>query len=423
MFALCDLNKFYASIIRVFKPELEGPIIVLSNNDGCSICYSPGNLKVDLPIEMGTPIFQIEHLVRRYNIQVFSCNFPLIADMSIRVKNILKRFCPVVEDYSIDEVFLDFSGFSVEKIESSCREIVKIIGVGLGLPISVGVGSSKTLAKVACKFAKKYKAYKGVCMIDNEEKREKALQLYPIGDVWGIGRKYEKKLKKRRIITAFDFTRMSAAWVRKEMTVVGLRTQQELLGYSCIPMEEIAPAKKNIMVSRSFGTMIPDYQTIAEALVTYECMGAAKLRKQKTKAKSIYVFLESNPFREDLPQLKRSIVVSMPVPTNSSMEIAKYAKEALKQIFEKGIMYKITGIMMSDISPEDAVQLNLFDPLGNDTRKKHDLLMLVVDRVNNKYGRNTLMLAACGDGKKWWIRQEKLCPCYTTRLSDLLTAS
>ncbi len=420
MYALCDLNKFYASILRVFMPELEGkPVLVLSNNDGCNICYSPGNLKIDLPIEMGTPIFEIEHLVQAYNIQVFSCNFPLIADMSLRVKSLLSRFCPAIEDYSIDEVFMDFTGFSTQTIQTTCTEIVRIVGVGLGLPISIGVAPTKTLAKVACRFAKKYKGYQGVCTIDTPEKREKALKLLNIEEVWGIGRRYARRLRQYGVHTAWDFTQKPRAWVRREMTVVGERTHQELQGIPCLELETVAPAKKNIMVSRSFGTLIPDYGTLAEALVTYECMGAAKLRRQHSKAKSIYVFLETNPFRRDLPQLSRGIVVDMPVPTSSSMEIAKYAKQALESIYAEGYLYKITGIMMSDIRPENSVQLHLFDPLGLDQRAKHESLMYTLDKLNEKYGRNTLKLAAQGDGKKWWIRQEKLCPYYTTRLSDL----
>ena len=423
MKALCDLNKFYASIIRVFMPELANvPVMVLSNNDQCNICFSPGPLSTDLGIKMGTPVFEIEHLIRQYGIVTFSCNFPLIADISLRVKSIMRRFFPSIEDYSIDEIFGDLSGIPIEKAEAMCRQIVHLIGKGLGLPISIGVGASKTLAKVACKFAKKHKGYKGVCIIDNDEKRIKALKLYEIGDVWGIGRQYEKKLKRYRVKTAYDFTQMPQAWVRKNMTVVGERTYRELLGESCLPLEMVAPPKKNIMVSRSFGKMIGDFDTIAEAVVTYDCMGAGKLRNQQSKAKGMYVFLETNPFRSDLPQYSPYIVIKLPVPTSSSIEISKYAKMALKEIYQPGYMYKKAGIMLMDISPEGAVQYNLFDPMNPEDRNRHDILMKVIDMINNRYGRNTIRLVSQGDGKKWWIKQDKLCPCYTTRLSDLLVA-
>lgn len=423
MYVHCDLNKFYASIIRVFMPELEGkPIIVLSNNDGCNICYSPGDLKVDLGIKMGTPIFEIEHLVKKYDIHVFSCNFPLIADMSIRVKSMLERFCPSYENYSIDEIFMDFTGFTTEKVESIARELVRIIGVGLGLPISIGIGTSKTLAKVATWYAKRYKGYKGVCVIDTEEKREKALKLFDIRDVWGIGKRYEYKLRKFRVKTAYDFTQMSARLVRKEMTVVGERTYRELWGQPCFELEVVEKNKKNIMVSRSFGKLIPDFETIAEALSTYACMAAAKLRKQSSKAKQLCIFLETSPFRKDLDWLSKSIIIKLPVPTSSSVEIIKYAKEALRAIYEEGYMFKITGIMVQDLCPDSFVQLNLYDPLTTEVRRKHDSIMKTTDRVNNQFGRNTLYIAAQGDGKKWWIKQEKLPPYWSTRLSDIPVA-
>ncbi len=423
MYVHCDLNKFYASIIRVFMPELEGkPIIILSNNDGCNICYSPGDLKVDLGIKMGTPIFEIEHLVKRYDIKVFSSNFTLIADLSLRVKSILKRFCPSYENYSIDEIFMDFTGFTTEKVESIARDLVRIIGVGLGLPISIGVASSKTLAKVATWYAKKFKGYKGVCIIDTEEKREKALKKIDVNEVWGIGNQYGYKLKKNNVKTAYDFTQMPVKWVRKQMTVVGERTYRELLGQPCFELEAEEKPKKNIMVSRSFGKLIPDFETIAEALSSYAAMAAAKLRKQRSKTKKLYIFLETSPFRKDLDWLSKSVEIKLPVPTSSTIEIIKYAKEALRAIYEEGYMFKITGIMVQDLSPDTSAQLNLYDPLSPEKRKKHDAIMIVADNINTRFGRNTLYPVAQGDGKRWWIKQEKLPPYWSTRLSDIPVA-
>lgn len=423
MYAHCDLNKFYASIIRVFMPELEGkPVIVLSNNDGCNICYSPGNLSVELPIEMGTPIFEIEHLVKRYGIHVFSCNFPLIADMSIRVKSILARFSCEYENYSIDEIFINFSGFSIEKIESICRELVRIIDVGLGLPISIGVGSTKTLAKLGTHYAKKHKGYEGVCIIDTEEKRKKALTLCSLHKIWGIGKKSDYKLQRLRAKNAYEFTQLPPKLVRKQLTVVGERKQLELKGIACIPMEIEEPPKKNIMVSRSFGKLLPDFETIAEALSTYAGMLGAKLRKQGSKAKSLYIFLETSPFRAKLPQLQREIVVQLPVPANSTMELIHYGKIGLREIYEQGYMFKITGIMAQDLCPDTSVQLNLYDPLSPEKRKKYDSLSITEDNIKNKFGRNAIYVGAQGDGIKWAINQNMLCPYYTTRESDLLVA-
>lgn len=406
-------------------PEYENvPIMVLSNNDQCNICFSPGPLGSDLGIEMGTPVFEIEHLIKQYGIKTFSCNFPLISDMSLRVKSIMRRFFPSTEDYSIDEIFADMSGIPIAQCIEICRKIVDIIGVGLGLPISIGLAPTKTLAKVACRYAKRFKDYKGVCVIDNEEKRQKALLKYEIGDIWGIGDKYEAKLRTSdyKVKTAYDFTKVPRAWVRLNMTVVGEKTYQELLGVSCLKLEELAPPKKNIMVSRSFGKMIEDFETIAEAVTTYDCMGAAKLRKQKSKAKAVYVFLETNRFRQDLAQYHPRIVVKLPVPTSSSIEITKYVKMALKAIYKEGYKYKKAGVMMMDISPEGSVQMNIFDPMNPADREKHDILMKVIDMINERWGRNTIFIAGQGTKKKWWIKQLLLCPCYTTRLNELAIA-
>jgi len=317
---------------------------------------------------------------------------------------------------NIDEVFCQISGLPEEKVVEYARNVVHVIKAGLGLPISIGISTSKTLAKVATRFAKRYSGYKGVCMIDTEEKREKALKLFEIGDVWGIGRKHKRRLNWMGVKTAYDFTQMTPSWVRKEMTVTGLRTYKELLGEPCIEMELVAPKKKNIMVSRSFGTMIPDFETICEALVTYECMGANKLRKQESNTQALYVFLHTNEFREELPQYYNETIVKTLVPTNSSIELAKYTRAALRKIYKPGYMYKKAGVMMMNITDSSSTQLNIFDNLD---RAKHDRIMKVMDYVNGKYGRNTLTLLSAGDGKKWWIKQDKLCPCWTTRLSDL----
>ena len=316
------------------------------------------------------------------------------------------------------------SGISVAKCIEICRKIVKIVGTGLGLPISIGLAPTKTLAKVACRYAKRFPGYEGVCVIDSELKREKALQGFEIGDIWGIGDKYEKKLRTSlyKVKTAYDFTKVPRAWVRLNMTVVGEKTYRELLGTSCLELEDVAPPKKNIMVSRSFGKMIDDFDTIAEAVTTYDCMGAAKLRKQKSKAKALYVFLETNRFRQDLAQYYPKIVVKLPVATSSSIEISKYVRMALKAIYKEGYKYKKAGVMMMEISPEDSVQMNVFDPMNPADRKKHDILMKVIDMINDKWGRNTIFIAGQGTKKKWWIKQLLLCPCYTTRLNELAIA-
>lgn len=414
MYALCDGNNFFVSCERVFDSSLEGkPVIVLSNNDGCAIARS--NEAKALGIGMGANFFEIEELVRRHNVQVFSTNFVLYADMSVRMKGMLSRFCPEVEDYSIDEAFLDFTGFKNEDLHRHCLEMAGAVRQGIGIPVSVGVAPTKTLAKVANKFAKKYAGYQNVCVIDTDEKRIKALRQTAIGDVWGIGRRYGKRLLERGVLTAYDFTLLPKAWVRKQMTIGGERTWRELLGEPCIPMETVAPDKQSIMVSRSFGKMITDLSCIREALANYACMAAAKLRKQRSCARSLLVFIDTNPFRTDLSQYSQHAIMTMPVATNSSIEIVSYVSQALEQIFRPGYQYKKAGVMLMDICSQDAVQGNIWDKID---REKHRKIMEVLDRTNDRYGRNTLKLAVLGDGEQWKIRQERLTPCYTTRLSD-----
>lgn len=414
MYALCDGNNFFVSCERVFDSSLDGkPVIVLSNNDGCAIARS--NEAKALGIKMGANFFDIEDLVSRHNVQVFSTNFVLYADMSMRMRGLLSRFTPEIENYSIDESFLDFSGFKKDALRDYCLDMARTVKQGIGIPVGVGIGPTKTLAKVANRFAKRYPGYKGVCMIDSDEKRIRALQMTEVGDIWGIGRRHAAKLSIMGIKTAYDFTKLSQSWVRKNMTVVGERTWRELLGEPCIQMETIEPDKKSILVSRSFGKMIEDFGTIKEAAATYACMAAAKLRKQKSYAKSLLVFLDTNRFRDDLPQNNQHTIITMPVATNSSMEILHYVSEGLNRIYLSGYKYKKAGVMLMDICKDDSIQLNFWDKID---REKHRRLMEVLDKTNERYGRNSLKLASLGDGKQWKIKQERLSPCYTTRLDD-----
>ena len=414
MYALVDCNNFFVSCERVFDSRLEGkPVIVLSNNDGCAISRS--NEAKALGIAMAANYFEIETLIKRHNVQVLSTNFVLYADMSMRVKGLLSKFCPEIEDYSIDEVFLNFSEYKKYNLKEYCTTIAQSIKQGTGIPVSIGVAPTKTLAKVANKYAKKYSGYKSVCVIDTEEKRINALQKFPIGDVWGIGRRHTKRLETLGVKTAFDFTQLPSAWVRKNMTVTGERTWRELLGEACIKMETVVPDKQSILVSRSFGKMITDYDIISDALSTYTCMAAAKIRRQKSAAKALMVFIDTNPYREDLTQYSQHIIMNMPVATASSPELIHYALKGLKAIFRQGYYYKKAGVMLMDICPEDAIQGNIFDTID---REKHKNLMTVLDRVNNLYGRNTLKFAVMGDGSKWKIKQERLTPCYSTRMLD-----
>lgn len=337
MFGLVDCNNFYASCERVFNPSLNGkPIVVLSNNDGCVIARS-NEAKV-LGIKMGVPAYQIKGLVKQHDVAVFSSNYVLYGDMSGRVMSMLAELAPEIEVYSIDEAFLNLEG--IQNLQILGSEIVRQVTRGTGIPVSVGIAPTKTLAKVANKFAKKYPAYNRLCIIDTEGKRTKALQLTGIGDVWGIGRKQAAKLEKQGVRTAYDFTQLPGSWVRKNMTVTGERTWKELRGISCIDMEIAPPAKKQICTSRSFGKMVEDIDTMSEAIATHASTCAKKLRQQKSYAMSLMVFIHTNNFREDLPQYWKNTIVQLPIPTSDTLEIVEYALSGLKTIFMEGYQYK-----------------------------------------------------------------------------------
>lgn len=417
MYGLIDCNNFYASCERVFNPALrERAIIILSNNDGCVIARS--NEAKAIGIKMGVPAFEIKQLIEKHNVAVFSSNFPLYGDMSARVMAQLSSFTPEAEIYSIDEAFLNLVGFSHLGWKEYGTTITKTVTKNTGIPVSLGIAPTKTLAKVANKFAKKYAGYKNVCVIDSEEKREKALKLTDIGDVWGVGRRYEKMLKQRGILTAWDFTQLHRSWVRKNLTVVGERMWCELGGESCIGMELIPPPKKQIMTSRSFSKMVESQETLIEAVANFASSCAEKLRSQQSCAAALMVFVHTNPFRDDLEQYYRNTIVKLPVASSSTLEIVHYAVEGLKQIYEPGFKYKKAGVMMMELTHENAVQTSLFD---NVDRPKHARLMETLDRINaNTASNKVVKLAVMGDRSEWKMRQENLSPCYTTKLSDII---
>ena len=412
MFGLVDCNNFYASCERVFNPSLNGkPIVVLSNNDGCVIARS-NEAKV-LGIKMGVPAYQIKDLVKQHDVAVFSSNYVLYGDMSGRVMSMLAELAPEIEVYSIDEAFLNLAG--IKDLQSLGANIVRKVSRGTGIPVSLGIAPTKTLAKMANKFAKKYPAYNRLCIIDTEEKREKALKLFEIGDVWGIGRRQAAKLEKQGVKTAFDFTQLPGSWVRKNMTVVVERTWKELRGISCIDMESAPPAKKQICTSRSFGKMVEDIDTMSEAIATHASACAKKLRQQKSYAMSLMVFIHTNNFREDLPQYWKNTIIKLPVPTSDTLEIVHYALEGLKSIFMPGYQYKKAGVIITEIVT--SAQLGLFDTVDREKREK---LMQAIDKVNGEH-RHLVKLAVQGNGRDWKLKQEQLSKRYTTDINEVLT--
>ncbi|MFD2247209.1 Y-family DNA polymerase [Pontibacter ruber] len=417
LFALCDCNNFYASCERVFDPSLnEKPVVVLSNNDGCVIARS--NEAKALGIQMGDPFFQIRNLVEHKQVHAFSSNYVLYGDMSDRVMQTLSQFTPHVEIYSIDECFLDLGDFYDIDLFSYAWEIKRTVTRWTGIPVSLGVAPTKALAKVANKLAKKSAKANGVLVLTEPYHIQKALEATKVEDVWGIGGQYAKFLKKHNIHTALDFTNASENWVRKHMTVVGVRLLKELKGESCLELEEVAPAKKGICTSRSFGTKLTSLKDVKEATASYAAKCAKKLRSQKSCARLVTVFVQTNPFSEHDRQYYNSRTIAMPVATNSDIELIHYATLALKAIFKPNYYYKKSGVIVTEIIPENQIQFDLLDTVDRD---KHSSLMKVMDKLTDRFGRSMVQVAAQGLNKNWLLKSDYKSPYYTTRVEEIPT--
>ncbi|MDP2060397.1 MAG: Y-family DNA polymerase [Flavobacteriaceae bacterium] len=351
MFALIDCNNFYASCERVFRPDLVGkPVVVLSNNDGCVIARSGEAKAIGIP--MGAAAFEYEKMFKQNNVHVFSANFALYGDMSQRVMDILSGYSPEIEIYSIDEAFLKLKGFEKFDLQKYGAEMRYKVQKWTGIPISVGIAPTKALAKVANKIAKKYpKELQNVYIIDTEEKRTKALKWLKIEDVWGIGRQHSKRLKAINVNTAYDFTQLDDVWVKTHLAIVGLRLKHDLSGIPTLDLEEAQP-KKNISTTRSFESNYTELAQLRERIVTFAVSCAEKLRKQNSCCNSLRVFIHTNEHRKDLPQYSRNMVIQLPFPTNSSMELATFANLALQKIFREGYHYKKAGVIVQDLRPK-----------------------------------------------------------------------
>ncbi len=416
LYALTDCNNFYASCERVFNPKLEGqPIVVLSNNDGCAIARS--NEAKALGVQMGEPAFKLKELIKKHNIHVFSSNYTLYGDMSRRVMNILSQFTPNVEIYSIDEAFLDFSDFYSLNLAEYARKMKVYVQQCTGIPVSVGVAGTKTLAKLANRLSKKSAKAAGVLVLTEPLHIKAALQRTQVGDIWGIGRQYARFLQKHNINTAYDFSQASESWVKKHLHVVGQRTLLELRGKPCIELEEVQPDKKGICTSRSFGKPVTELEHLKEAIASHSSKCAEKLRKQHSCANTLTVFVHTSHYTTK-PQYFNSQSIVMPVASNSTLEMIHYACKAVERIYKPGYEYKKCGVILTEIVHEQQVQRSLFDTIN---REKHHSLMLTLDKVNSLYGSNSLKAAAQGNGKRIKMNQEQLSPCYTTRFTDLLT--
>jgi DNA polymerase V len=416
MFALVDCNNFYASCQRVFEPHLIGkPIVVLSNNDGCIIARS--NEAKALGIPMGAPAFELKKLFEEHKIYVYSSNYALYGDMSSRVMNILSRFSPEIEVYSIDEAFLKFTGFNLFDLDEYGLQIQRTVTKGTGIPISVGFAPTKALAKVANKIAKKFpERTKSVYSIDSDEKRIKALKWTKIEDVWGIGRKHAKRLHAKNVFTAYQFTQLSDEWVRKEMAVVGVRLKKELEGQPTLDIEK-TQNKKTIATTRSFEKPFTKLEDISERVSTFTASCSEKLRKQNSHCNMIMVFLQTNYFRKDQPQYSRNCIITTDFPTNSTIELNHYAQIGLKAIFKEGYHYKKAGVVVMGLTPNSETQLSLF----NSSNPKHQPLMSVIDKMNTNFGTNKVRFATQSLGRQWKMKQEKLSKCYTTKVDEIIS--
>jgi DNA polymerase V len=415
MYALVDCNNFYASCERVFQPHLNGkPVVILSNNDGCVIARS--NEAKALGIPMGAPAFSFKKEFETHQVHVFSSNYALYGDMSQRVMSILGQYTPDIEVYSIDEAFLKFSGFENYDLHTCGTAMRKQVLQWTGIPISVGFAPTKALAKVANKIAKKFEnRTQGSYAIDTDEKRIKALKWTKIEDVWGIGRQHARRLQAQKVKTAYDFTLLPDAWVRKQMAVVGLRLKHELEGKPTLDLE--APkTKKNIATTRSFEKNITDFESLRERVTTFAVVCSEKLRKQKSCCHALTLLLLTNRFDANNHKYYYSLTLALPYASNASFTISQYAISALKQLYQEGLSYKKAGIIVHDLIPENQKQYDLFIS----ENPKYEVLMRTIDAMHKKIGRTKIKLGSQDLQRTWKMKQEKLSKRYTTSIHEII---
>ena len=417
MYALVDCNNFFVSCERVFRPELEGrAVVVLSNNDGCVVSRS--NESKAMGIRMGTPFYQIKDMVRSGALTACSSNYALYGDLSSRVMSILAEAVPKIEIYSIDEAFLCLDGIGMDRVPELCDALVRKVRKWVGIPVSIGVAPTKTLAKIASHFAKKYPGYRGVCMMDNEDKRIKALSLTPIREVWGVGRKLSVKMEQNGIRTALDYVQRPAAWIREHYMLHGMRTWLELQGQVCVE-EEHDDRRKSICNSRSFAEMVTDENELAARVADFAAKCAEKLRKEHSAATEVTVFLHTNRFRTELPQYFPAATVRLQVAANSTQEIVSAAIRAFSTIYRSDYLYKKAGVTVDGLIDAGSVQMPIFD-YDAGLRSRQDRLSGIMDRVNAG-GANLIRLASQRTGNCTdVVRSEYRSRLYSTSLDDII---
>jgi DNA polymerase V len=419
VFALCDVNSFYASCETVFRPDLKGlPVVVLSNNDGCVIARS---VEAKPFVKMGVPYFQQKDSFIRHGVVCFSSNYELYADMSNRVMTTLEEMAPRCERYSIDELFCDLTGVrNCRNLTDFGREIRSTVLQRTHLTVGVGIAQTKTLAKLANYAAKRWQQQTGgVVDLSNVDRQRKLMEVLPVEEVWGIGRRLAKSLESIGIKTALQLADTDIRFIRKHFSVVLERTVRELRGEPCLELEEFAPIKQEIICSRSFGGRITKYEDMRQAICSYASRAAEKLRSEHQYCQFISAFVKTSPFGLNEPYYGNSASVKLLMPTQDSRDIISAATRCLDAIWKEGHRYQKAGVMLGDFYSQGVAQLNLFDE--NAPNKNSQKLMEVLDRLNVEFGRGTLYFAGQGIQQQWQMKREMLSPRYTTRYADLPT--
>jgi DNA polymerase V len=412
--ALVDCNNFYVSCERLFRPDLRTtPVVVLSNNDGCVVSRS--NEAKAIGVRMGQPWFECKALAEEHGILALSSNYALYADLSNRVMNVLSTYSPRTEVYSIDECFVDLTG--TPKLRDVSYQMREQVMRWTGIPVCVGIGPTKTLAKLSNFVAKRHPRSKGVFNYNDltEAQQTKLLSQITVDEVWGVGRKITKRLGEHGIHTVQDLRTAHTPTLRSEFGVVIEKTQRELQGIACIDLQEVVPNKQQIISSRSFGSMVQDVDVLKDAMSTFVANACAKLRAQDSHVSVIQVFLHTNRFRKDMPQYMPSLAIPLPMPTNDSLAVNKWACHLIDLMFKPEYQYKKAGIVLSEISPTSHIQ---GDFLTLDTEVNSNL-MTTIDQLNTRFGRGAIKISTQGAHRSWQMRQERRSPCYTTVWTEL----
>ena len=418
MYALADCNNFFASCERVFRPELNGkPVIVLSNNDGCAVARS--NEAKALGIKMGAPFFKIKDIVERNHVAVFSSNYALYGDMSRRVQEVLRDFAPAVEQYSIDEAFLDLNGLEGIDFDAYAKAISRACWKYTAIPVSVGIAPTKTLAKIASKLCKQYPKLQGGCYMWRPQDIEKVLRKYPVADVWGIGRRSVPKLSDMGIRTAWDYTQLPQTTVRKLFALPGFRTWQELRGVPCVEFEDMIEPRQTICVSRSFAHEITDPADLAAQVANFAESAVSKLREQGSLALELAVFALTNRFKTEAPQTTAGHYVTLPDATNDHRTLVLAAVDGCRRLYKPGFGYKKAGVVITRLVQADGYTRSLFQ--DETAVRREASLSGAIDRINRSFGPGAILLGVQGDGKVKNAREHQS-PHYTTLWTDLPSA-